>query len=114
VAWRLRAEDPRQLRQPHLDGGGFVVDDVVYGRAFVLEREHDGVGGVVEVDERRDALAAADDRKLFASSASDSEPSIRYATALRCERCSSKRSASHSASLNVIPASLAPLHHTDR
>jgi hypothetical protein len=95
----------------HLDGGGFVVDDVVNGRAFVLEREHGGVGGVVEVDERRETLAATDDRKLSRRPPRTESPSIRYATALRCERYSSKRSASHSASLNVIPDPRTPSPH---
>ena len=39
-----------------------------------------------------------------ASSASGTEPSIRYATARKCERCSSNRSASHSDSFTGQPS----------
>ena len=64
VARRFGSECVREHGQPLAYRGGLVVDDVVERGAVVFEREHGRCGGVVEVDERGDAAAVADDREL--------------------------------------------------
>src|ERR671922_351716 len=63
VTRRLGPERVREDRQPLAPRGRLVVDDVVDRGAVVLEREHGRRGGVVEVDERDEPAAIADDRE---------------------------------------------------
>ncbi len=55
------AEHVREHRQPFAKRSGVIVDDVVDARSVVFERKDGGCGSVVEVDERGDAFAIADD-----------------------------------------------------
>src|SRR4051812_20230084 len=59
--WWLGAQRARQHRQPLPHGRGVVVDDVVDTRLAVVDRGDGRGGGVVNVDVREDAAAAAED-----------------------------------------------------
>ena len=61
---RLRADGAGESRQPLGHLGRLVVDDVVDARCASLDRQLSRAGGIVHVDERPDAGAAADQRKL--------------------------------------------------
>src|SRR5207249_3346151 len=58
---RLGADRLGQEREPLAHRRGLVVDDVVDALGALLEGEHGGRRGVLEVDERPDTAAVADD-----------------------------------------------------
>ena len=64
---RLGAARGGRKGQPFRHGRGLVVDDIVDPGGAPLDRRQRGLRDVVDVDERPDAAAVADDREPAAS-----------------------------------------------
>ena len=64
MAGRLRADSIGERGYPLADRRRLVVDDVVDARDVLFDRKHGGDGRVLEMDERENSIAAADDREL--------------------------------------------------
>ena len=86
VPRRRRAEALGEVRQPLGDGRRLVVDDVVDARRAALDRGDRRRGGVVDVDERPDAGAVADEREACARGSASATRSPSTCPARRARR----------------------------